>query len=220
MKKILVIFLACMLFPVVALCSTTKILDQDADLHPQGWTSGTLKFKQGSSVEFNEQGEVISGVLKYNEVLHSLGRGRFFGYPLGSHITSNYLNFKADSGITFDEHGLVISGTLTDDTYLYLIYMSEPEVKFQGGTTILFDKNGNVSKGVLNKDALLRPAGSKIFSPNNAGFLTFKAGTEVVFGPDARVIKGTIANDITVKGITYLAGTTLQFNESGYPQKI
>lgn len=220
MKKIFVIFLACMLFPVVAFCSTNKVLDQDAELHPQGWTSGTLKFKQGSSVEFNEQGEVISGVLQFNEVLHSMGRGRFFGYPLGSHRTSSYLNFKADSRITFDERGLVVSGSLAEDTYLYLIYMSEPEVKFQGGTTIMFDKNGNVSKGVLNKDTLLRPVGSKLFAPKNAGFLTFKAGTEVVFGPNAQVIKGTIANDLMVNGKTYPAGTTLQFGESTGPQKI
>lgn len=215
MKRILIILLALLLIPTAALCSTTKVLDKDTELHPQGWTSGSLLFKQGSSVELNDQGEVVSGVLKSNAILHAIGRGRFDINPI-----SNYLYFKSDSALRFDEQGFVISGTLADDTYLFLIYISEPQVKFQGGTTILFSRSGDVLKGTLNKDTSLRPSGWKIFLPNNAGFLTFKAGTEVTFGPAAQIIKGTIASDLALSGITYPAGTTLQFSESAPPQKL
>lgn len=213
MKKFLTCVLAFMLFPAIAFCSTTKVLDQDTDFHPQGWTSGTLRFKQGSQVELNDGGEIIAGVLKYNEVLHSLGRGTHLL------VISNYFEYKAGTKITFDERGFVSSGTIGQDAYIYLIYISEPQVRFQGGTIISFDKDGNVINGTLNKDTSLRPVCWQTLQ-KDAGYITFKTNTEVTFGPNAKVIKGTIANDLTVNGITYPAGTTLLFSESANPQKI
>lgn len=219
MKKIFIILLAFMLIPSIALCSTTRLLDQDTDLRPQGWAGGSLKFKQGSTVELNERGEVISGALVYRHDLRPTGqawvsRGSIAPYH------SWYIYFAGNSSIIFDERGRVLSGTLGEDVDAYLIPNVEPLIKFRQGTVISFDKLGNLISGTLDRDLFLCPAGWRTFLPSNGGILKFKAVTEVVFGPYAQVVKGTIENDLTVNGITYPAGTTLQFSESAYPQKI
>lgn len=224
MKRIFIILLVLMIIPVIAFCSKATIPDQDIDLHPQGWVSGgTLKFKPGSQVELNERGEIISGVLKYNEYLRSVGKGDEIRGSLDPQrpTPSNFLPFKGNNSIiTFDEHGLVISGTLVNSVYIYLTPDTEPQIKFRGNTFVLFDKNGNLKTGTLNEDYYLCPLGGNSFLPPTAGFIKFKAGTEVVFGANAQVIRGTIANDLTVNGINYPAGTILQFSESANPQKI
>lgn len=209
MKKTLFVLLALMLIPSLALCSTAMVADNATDLQPQGWTSGTLAFKSGSNVELNEKGEVVSGVLKYNEYLRSVG----IGYSMGSDTPARLYYKGNDATTIFDDHGRVISGTLAGHyNYIYLIPYYEPLVLFKTGTTILFDKNGNVLKGTLRDDTILRPTGLKS--------VKFKSGTEVIFGANAQVIKGTIANDLAVNGITYPAGTTLQFSESALPKRI
>ena len=209
MKKILVLLLVFTLIPSLALCSTARVADNATDLQPQGWTSGTLAFKPDSTVELNEKGDVVSGVLKYNEHLRSVG----IGYSMGSGTPARLYYKGSDATTFFDERGRVISGTLAGHyNYIYLIPNYEPLVLFKTGTSILFDKNGNVLKGTLRDDTVLRPAGLKS--------VKFKSGTEVIFGSNAQVISGTIANDLTVNAITYPAGTTLQFSESAYPQKI
>lgn len=224
MKRIFFILLVLIIIPVIAFCSKATIPDQDIDLHPQGWVSGgTLQFKPGSQVELNERGEVISGVLKFNEYLRSVGMGdEIRGITDSERPTpSNFLHFKGSNSITvFDEHGAVISGTLANSSYIYLIPDVDPCIKFKGDTTITFDKNGNIKTGTLNDDYYLRPLGGNTFLPPTAGFIKFKARTQVVFGTNAQVIKGTIANDLTLNGIKYPAGTTLQFSESAYPQII
>lgn len=245
MKRFFILFLVFMLIPAMAFCSKTKVLEQDTELHPQGWISGLIKFKQGTTVELNDNGEVISGVLKYNKYLRSLGcgisakEGNLVAYPIigsaafppGSvgfystgpyYVYGNIFNFKgSDSVTTFDERGYVISGTLADDTRIYLLPFAEPEVSFKGSTQVTFDKKGYLTSGTLKDDAFLHPVGWKNYLPldNTAGFLKFKAGTQVTFGPDAQVLKGTIATDLAVNGITYPEGTTLQFSESALPQK-
>ncbi|MBP2657260.1 MAG: hypothetical protein H6Q69_292 [Firmicutes bacterium] len=219
MKKVFIVFLMLMYIPVIALCSTTKVLDKDTELQPQGWTAGTLKFKQGGTVELNEQGQVISGILKSFSQLRPVASA--FSHAL---ITARIGNifFQSDYNVTFDEHGHVLSGILGTDSDVCLSPNTEPYVGFKYNTAILFDKDGNLIKGTICDDTLLRPIGWKNYLPidNNAGLIKFKAGTEVVLGANAQVIKGTIANDLTVNGITYPAGTTLQFSESAIPQKI
>jgi len=224
MKRIFFAFMMLMFVPVIALCSTATVPDQEIDLNPQGWIAGgTLKFKPGSQVELNERGDVISGVLKFDEYLRSIGKG-YDNHGLSDSqrpTPSNFLFFKGyNSIIIFDEHGRVISGTLAGSSYIYLIPDTDPCIKFKGDTVIVFDKNGNLKTGTINEDYYLRPLGGNNFLPSNAEFIKFKAGTEVVFGANAKVVKGTIANDLTINGITYSAGTPLQFSESANPQKI
>ena len=217
MKRILFFLLTLMLSPAIALGYTATVPEQDIGLHPQGWVSPAgIKFEPGSQMELNEHGEVISGVLKFGEYMRSVGKCTT---PLlGRPLVSNFISFKGR--ITFDEQGRVFSGTLSGNNDVYLIPDVESSVIFKGGTTILFDKNDNVKVGTLGYDTFLRPAGWEKFLPANAIFIKFKAETEIVFGANAQVLKGKIANDLQINGTTYPAGTTLQFAEAAYPQKI
>ena len=221
MKRIFIFIMALMLVPAIAFCSTTKVLEQDTDLRPQGWTSGALKFKQGSAVELNDRGQVITGVLKEDTyVLRPAGIAYVsFAAYVQAPYHSWYIYFTGGP-VTFDERGWVLSGTISSDTDAYLIPNVDPLVRFKKKTTILFDRNRNVISGTICDDTLLCPAGWEKFLTNSSGILKFKEGTEVVFGPNAQVLKGTIANDLTVNGRIYTAGTTLQFSEFDYPQKI
>jgi len=222
MKRIFIFIMALMLFPAIAFCSTTKVLEQDTDLRPQGWATGALKFKQGSTVELNDQGQVITGVLKENRyVLRPAGVAyvsvaMFVDQP----YYSWYIYYQGDRSVTFDERGWVLSGTISSDTDAYLIPNVEPLIRFKKKTVLLFDRDRNVVSGTICDDTTLCPAGWEKFLINSNGILKFKAGTEVVFGPNAQVLKGTIADDLTVNKRIYPAGTTLQFNQSDYPQKI
>lgn len=221
MKRILIVVMVLMLIPVTAFCSTTKVLDRETELRPQGWTAGALKFKQGSTVELNDRGQVITGVLK--EDTYTLRPTGVAYVSLAMYVQpprySWYIYFTGGP-ITFDERGWVLSGTISSDTDTYLIPNVDPLVRFKKKTIILFDRNRNVVRGTICDDTFLCPAGWEKFLTNSSGILKFKAETEVVFGADAQVIKGTIADDLAVNGITYPAGTTLQFSESAYPQKI
>ena len=217
MRKILGFFLAFIIIPVVAFCSTTKVLDQDTVFRPQGWTADALKFKQGSAVELNDIGEVVSGITKNYEILRPIGMGSTYSDSFGIHF--GQIVFNKGSKVVFNEQGYVISGVLGSEAVIYLIPNKEPLVAFRANNTILFDTNGNLINGTLSNDTFLRPAGSNLFL-SNGGILKFLSKTEVVFGPSAQVIKGTIAEELTVNGTLYPIGTSLQFSEADLPQKI
>jgi hypothetical protein len=219
-KRIFIILLVLMLIPAIAFCSTTKVIDQDMALHPQGWPYGVLTFKGGTQVTLNENGEVITGVMRNNEELIVVGSVSF-GRNFSEEKEFYLIYFKGDT-ITFNEKGEVISGTIGSWCFAQLIRNSGAYVKFQPNTVLAFNSDGSVKQGTLARDYDLRPTGWRNFLPldNNAGFIKFKEGTEVIFGVSAQVIKGTIANDLTVNGIKYPAGTILQFSDSANPQKI
>ena len=221
MKKLFALILVFLFVPAIALCSTAKILDQDTELRPQGWTSGALKFKQGSTVELNDRGQVITGVLK--EDTYVLRPAGVAYVSLAMYVTppyhSWYIYFQGGQSVTFDERGRVLSGTISSDTDAYLIPNADPLVRFKKKTILNFDRNGNVTNGTICDDTFLSPAGWEKFLNNSSGILKFQAGTEVVFGPNAQVLKGTIANDLTINGKIYPAGTRLQFSESDYPYR-
>lgn len=223
MKRLVSFFLVFMLVPAIAFCSTTKVLEQDKTLHPQGWPFGTLMFKGGTQVTLNENGEVITGVMKYNEPLITPGSiSDIRTAPF--HDEELYrINFRGDSyPITFNEKGEVISGTLCEFNSVRLTNNAGKYIDFKKSTVITFNSDGGVKQGTLDNTYEIRPAGWRKFLPvdDNAGFIKFQKGTEVTFGSGAQVIKGTIANDLRINGITYPAGTTLQFSESDYPQRI
>ncbi|MDR3563267.1 MAG: hypothetical protein P4N59_17795 [Negativicutes bacterium] len=221
MKRLFIIFLAFMLIPAIAFCSTTKVLNQDTDFCPQGWTAGSLNFKHGTTVELNDRGQVISGVLNHTYTLRPAGVA-FVAQSMGmaAPYHSWYIYYQSDTSVTFDEHGWVLSGTTASDTDVYLIPNVEPLIKLRKGSVISFDKDRNLISGTIDDNTFLHPAGWTKFLPNSNGILKFKAGTEVVLGPNAQVIKGTIAEDLTVNLTTVSAGTTLQFSEFGIPQRI
>lgn len=216
MKKISLFLLILIFIPVVGFCMTTRTLEADTDLRPQGWTSGAIRFKHGSIVELNERGDVISGVLARYENL--LPTGSAFSenlVPSYGIILSEYLQFNMGDRITFDENGHVISGVLDVPARIHLIPKIEPLVLFK--KAILFDKSGNLIKGTLANDTFLQPTGGNLFLQTGV-LLKFKAKTEVIFGPNAQVIQGTIANDLSINKKIFPAGTTLQFRESDYPK--
>ncbi len=222
MKKALIIFLLIMLVPTIALCSTTKVLDRDTDLPIQGSVTGLVTFKQGTTVELNERGEVISGVLKSNQEVYC----RSGSYTLIK-LYDTILGFSCirikggDAVTTFDEQGSVISGTLNEDAELIIVNNKAQKISLKYETPFAIDKNGNLLSGFPKSDTYLRPVGWQNFMPkdNYAGFVKFKAVTEITFGPNGEVVRGTIADQLTVNGITFPAGTRLQFSPSGYPQK-
>lgn len=223
MKRIFIFFLAFMLIPAIALCSTTKVLDQDKALHPQGWPYGTLMFKGGTQITLNENGEVVTGVMKHNEPFLTPGSISTIQTCPFEDKELYRVRFSGDPyPITFGEKGEVISGTLSEFYSIKLILNTGDYVNFKKSTVITFNADGSVKQGTLDEAYELRPAGWRNFlsTDENAGFIKFKAGTEVVFGPGAQVIKGTIANDLTANGVRYPAGTTLQFSESANPQRI
>lgn len=222
MKRTLIIFLVIMLIPTIALCSTTKVLDKDTDLPVQGAVVGLVTFKQGTTVELNESGEVISGVLKLNKELYC--RNSWYSKVAGYSIYVSYgrISIKGgDAVTTFDEHGYVISGTLNEDADLIVVQNSAQQITLKYETPFAIDNNGNLLRGFPRSDTYLRPVGWQSFMPKDhyAGFVKFKAVTEITFGPNGEVVRGTIADQLTVNGITYPAGTTLQFSQSGYSQR-
>ena len=66
MLKKAVIFTALLCFGIGNLCfaDSSRMLDKNTELHPQGWSVGeTIKFKKKTAVRLNDIGEVISGML-------------------------------------------------------------------------------------------------------------------------------------------------------------
>lgn len=93
-------------------------------------------------------------------------------------------------------------------------------IRLKGNNVVAFDKDRNLVRGTLHDNTFLRPVGWEKYLPANAGFVKFMAASEVFLGPNAQVLKGTIASDLTIKGRIYPVGTTLQFSDFAPPQKI
>ena len=211
------------IFPLIAEAATTKTLDKETELHPQGWISGSVRFKAGTAVTLNEQNEVMTGTLAYDESFLTVGNAFI---SVGESFRPAYFNrveFMKGKPITFNESGEVLNGNLVSHTDIYLIKKKDRFITFQQFTFIAFDNDGNLLQGTLAHNTLLRPIGWKNYLPldDTAGFLKFKTETEIFFGPGGQVIKGTIAQDFTtLSKITYRAGTTLQFSETEPPKII
>ena len=76
MLKKAVIFAALLCFGIGNLCfaDSSRILDKNIELHPQGWSVGeTIKFKKKTAVRLNDIGEVISGTLADDTYLRPQG---------------------------------------------------------------------------------------------------------------------------------------------------
>ena len=76
MLKKAVIFTALLCFCISNLCfaDSSRMLDKNTELHPQGWSVGeTIKFKKKTAVRLNDIGEVISGTLADDTYLRPHG---------------------------------------------------------------------------------------------------------------------------------------------------
>ena len=94
MLKKAVIFTALLCFGIGNLCfaDSSRMLDKNTELHPQGWSVGeTIKFKKKTAVRLNDIGEVISGTLADDTYLRPQGWQRI--------INDNYF-VSAYTGIT------------------------------------------------------------------------------------------------------------------------
>ena len=224
-RKIILLTATFILIIGTCYASTTKVLTQDTELHPQGWIAGAITFQKGTVV-VNDNGEVITGNLAFYEHLRPVGSayekeigGRYAGPRL--HKNDQRIIFKPDSPVTFNEEGQAISGYIANACSVVLVGKRDYFVRFQERSLLVFNADGSVSQGTLAEDTYMRPLGWRNYLPidDGAGFLNFKSGTETFFGPAGQIIKGTIQKDFaTVSGKQYKAGTTLKFSEASEPE--
>lgn len=219
--KLIIISLMCSSLAYAA--PITKTLDKDTNLHPQGWPSGVITFKDGTSVSLNDNGEVISGTLKKEEPLILVGSAYFEAYSDPVLNGKDIKRISLIGTVTFNDKGEAVSGELALPAWFNLIKDNEDyPIKFDENTMIYLSPDGSVAQGTIAQSTLLRPVGWKKYLPidDNAGFILFQSDTEIIMGADVQVLKGTIANKLTVAGVTFPAGTTLQFSETSTPQVV
>ncbi|WP_371374834.1 hypothetical protein [Sporomusa aerivorans] len=150
-----------------------------------------LLFKGGTTVTFNDKGEVIKGTISTS----------------GEDITLNSANrIRVASGeISFHRNGMPATCTLAGDSYLRPVGWRQVLtdnftenaacagfVEFKGGQPVELNEKGEVVKGTLNKNTkLLSPL--SILSPDSDGIKVYEAGTTVEFGEKGVVMKATKA---------------------------
>ena len=111
MLKRLIIFVMLLCFAVAgtSLAATSRMLDKNTELHPQGWSVGeTIKFKKNTAVRLNDNGEVISGTLAEDTEL----RPAFWQQNMADNTNAGFVEFKKETCVYFDEAGNVTAGTL------------------------------------------------------------------------------------------------------------
>ena len=99
MLKKAVIFTVLLCFCIGNLCfaDSSRMLDKNTELHPQGWSVGeTIKFKKKTAVRLNDIGEVISGTLADDTYLRPQGWQRI--------INDNYFVSAYTGGAWFPRH--------------------------------------------------------------------------------------------------------------------
>lgn len=199
----------------------TKTLEKDSELHPFGWMGGYLAFKGGTTVNLNDNGEVITGILKCDEEIRCVGGDRILIRRLPT-MSLGYVKFKGgtDEAVTFNERGEVIAGRLAEPMDIRPL-SGGGEIHFED-KYIAFHKNGAVATGTLRPGTYLRPVGwLNVFKiTNDAGYIKFKAETVVMFNDKDEIEEGTLANDTKLRSINgenmlYKAGSVVRFNEVG-----
>ncbi len=180
MNKILIILALVFLVSLSQSEAATVKVDKNTELHPQGWIAGNMLFKAGTDVTLNDKGEVISGTLKNYTFLKPAARG--YSTLLDS------IMFKADTIVTFNERGEVMSGTLADEANIMVVKNTLPYVTFKSSTPIVFNLDGSVAIGTLKNDTYFRPVGWENNSIESAGFIKYKAGTELAFNNKGEVV--------------------------------
>lgn len=177
MKRILIILALVLLVSLSQSEAATVKLEKNTEMHPQGWVAGKMLFKAGTEVTLNDKGEVISGILKHYTFLKPAARSYY-----------NLQEFESDTIVTFNERGEVMSGTLAGDTDFMIVKNIPPYITFKSSTPIVFNLDGGVAIGTLNNDTYFRPVGWENNSEESAGFIKYKAGTELAFNNKGEVV--------------------------------
>lgn len=199
----------------------TVTLDKTKVLVPQGWSTvnSDLKFKKGTTVELNSNGEVVSGTLNrdialrptgwrnmvndyYEESNNSIFYPRIF-HPFTSVSiptpTYGHVRYKGDRPITFAADGTVLSGTIDEEVTVSVQKDRYGLVTFNDQYELAFYPDGSVRKGRLNDDTMLRPNGwqTGLTGDELAGFVEFKKGSDVTFSQQGYVTSGVLKKDVS-----------------------
>lgn len=221
MLKRLIIFVMLLCFAVAGtvFAASSRTLDKNTELHPQGWSVGeTIKFKKNTAVRLNDNGEVISGTLADDTYLRPHGWQRIINdhyfvsaytgggwfprhhryWPGGVYniALSSYghLRYKDNTAVTFSTQGTVLSGTVAGKATIALGDGQYGFVTFDDSSILEFYESGAVKTGTLAEDTLLRPAfwRQNMADNTNAGFVEFKKESCVYFDEAGNVTAGTI----------------------------
>ncbi len=220
MFKNLIVIAVLLCFSVnAAYADSSRTLDKNTELHPQGWSVGeTIKFKKKTAVRLNDVGEVISGTLADDTYLRPQGWQRVINdnyfvsaYTGGAWFPRHHrywpgsvynialpsyghLRYKDNTAVTFSAQGTVLSGTLAARTTISLGDGQYGFVTFADSSILEFYDNGAVKMGMLNEDTQLRPVfwQQNMADNSNAGFVEFKKDRRVYFDKSGLVTAGTI----------------------------
>ena len=147
-----------------------------------------LRFKNGTSVRFNDRGEAVSGTLTGS----------------GQNIVLDTANYISVSGgeISFHPNGMPARCTLTSNSHLrpvgwqHILTENITDtvacpgfVEFKAETPVLLTEKGEVIKGTLNKDAKLRTLVTFLSVNSQIETKVFEAGTEVEFDTEGLASK-------------------------------
>lgn len=218
-KLIILTSLLCFAASSLAFADSSRTLDKNTELHPQGWSVGeTIKFKKKTAVRLNGVGEVISGTLADDTYLrpqgwqrvindnyfvsaytggawfprhHRYWPGSIYNIALPSY---GHLRFKDNTAVTFSAQGTVLSGTVAARATISLGDGQYGFVTFADNSILEFYDDGAVKMGTLNEDTQLRPVfwQQNMADNFNAGFVEFKKDTRVYFDESGLVTAGTI----------------------------
>lgn len=217
-------------------------LEKDIHFYLQGHTVGEqIEFRKGTVAVLNDIGELSEGVLNEEAYLRPVGwqsiiqdysyaaayidaRPFFPRLSSTSHqavmMTFGHLPYKEKTKIVLDENGYVVSGTIKDDVTIALVEGRYGFVVLKGGSKLEFYPDGKLKSGTLKEDTNLRPVGWQkriVADSASAGYVSFRAGEDVVFDENGEVIIGTIRDAspmLTDKnGKVYPAGSKLSFEE-------
>ncbi len=183
-KKIWVILVLVFITSLSHVEAATIKLEKNTEMHPQGWIAGAILLKAGTEVTLNDNGEVISGTLKYYSCLKPAAQSYFVN---NNQDLQDTICLKGDTIVSFNEQGEVMFGTLGDDVSI-MVAKNKQYVSFKALTPITFNSVGGVAVGTIKYDMSFRPAGWENSSKENAGFIMYKAGTELTFNTKGEVI--------------------------------
>lgn len=139
MLKKAVIFTVLLCFGIGNLCfaDSSRMLDKNTELHPQGWSVGeTIKFKKKTAVRLNDIGEVISGTLADDTYLRPQGWQRI--------INDNYFVSAYTGGAWFPRYHRYWSGSVYN-----IALPSYGHLRYKDDTAVTFSKQGTVLSGTM-----------------------------------------------------------------------
>lgn len=219
----------------------TKILDANTYITPPGviasqWGNNMPEFKKGTSVIFNDYGEVIEGTLASDFYLPCVAGGPFyyreyFGGSDAHMLPNRLLNFKQNTKVTFNDKGEVTKGTV-GGSFIRIPVSQTNYIEPPDGSEVSFHENGMIASCITSNELYLRPVGwRKIINENNInqkiapGFVVFKKGTLIQLNDKGELIKGTLNKDTKLLSSNdsvkiYEAGTTVEFDDKGIVVKV